>query len=78
MKNADLQGKLTNIVTLVTDLFFRLMVHLFHGLEIDILQILIYALVNSSMLDKISCAFFEFYFLFHITILNIIMFKLDK
>ena len=38
------------------------MVHLFHGLEVDIHQSDIdHALVNSSMLDKISSVYFVDY-----------------
>jgi len=39
MSTTDLQNKST--VTLATGLFFQLMVHLFHRLEVDIHQILI-------------------------------------
>ena len=45
----------------MTGLFFQLMVHLFHGQEVDIQSDINHALVNSSMLVKISNAYFVDY-----------------
>ena len=45
-------------VTLVTDLFFLLTIHLFYGLKAYIHQILIMHLVHSCMLGKMSSTYF--------------------